>query len=493
MKKLFFGLLGAALSSSAFGAASQVTIQGRRLLVDGTPYTIQGVNYSPVPYGRTVALTSNGCVGLYTWWTDRPAYIADFPLIARMGANTIRTFDLMNSTGTSASVLQALDAAHANGLKVVMGYSIPVFATFSASTATVRSNVLTSVANYKDHPAVLMWMIGNEVNLAAPQGFDATWSTNFWFNFLDSLAQEIKQLDPNHPVGTAEGEIVGVRDYSIGSVGLQANDANISNVDLWGVNAYRGTTFQGLFYSLSISTMTTKPIYMSEFGKDAYRDSAASEDAAMQATYLSAQWQEIKANLSATGAGLQNLIGGTVFEWTDEWWKTNQNSCFVHDTNVLFTRAGDSVDPNYQDEWFGIASVLPTDAVTNPAGTQRVLRAGYTSLQSFWNPAAAASAGSGSFFSGTVRNYPNPFRIGSQDTKFVILANEAGRVDLRIYDAGAQFVTSLARDVQAGRSEILWDGRNRQGALVAPGLYFVRVHGQGAHEETQFRRIVGVK
>lgn len=473
--------------------AVPVTINGRKLLVNGQAYTVQGVNYSPTPYGRTLAQTSNGCIGGYQWWTDRPTYVADFPLIARMGANTLRTFDLMNSTLTVANVLQALDAAHAQGLKVIMGYSMPTYQNFAASTAQIQADVLTSVANYKDHPAVLMWMLGNELNLACDVGAVdcVNWRGTPWYNFLESLATAVKAADPNHPVGTAEGEIPGSVNYNVGRAAVQANDAALAHVDIWGVNAYRGTSFGGLFQALTSST--TKPILVTEFGKDAYRDSTGQEDQATQASYLSPQWQEIQANLSATGSGSADLIGGIVFEWTDEWWKTNQNTCFTHDTAPLFSRSGDSVDPNYQDEWFGLASVLPIDAITNPAGTQRVLRTGYSTMQAFWNPSAVSGSGARSFFSETIRNYPNPFQIGSEATKFVILTDEAGTVDLRIYDAGQQFVTSLARDVQAGRTEILWDGRNRQGALVAPGLYFVRIHGRGTHEDTQFRRVVGVK
>ena len=71
----------------------------------------------------------------------------------------------------------------------------------------------------------------------------------------------------------------------------------MTNLDIWGVTAYRGTSFQGLFQTLVSST--TKPVYVAEFGKDAYRDSIGAEDQAMQAGYIGPQWQEIAANLSA--------------------------------------------------------------------------------------------------------------------------------------------------------------------------------------------------
>src|SRR3982751_362288 len=65
---------------------------GRQLLVNGQAFTVQGVNYSPIPLGYTAELSGPNCIGPYHWWQDRPTYVADFPHIRRLGANTIRTF-----------------------------------------------------------------------------------------------------------------------------------------------------------------------------------------------------------------------------------------------------------------------------------------------------------------------------------------------------------------------------------------------------------------
>ena len=341
-----------------------------------------------------------------------------------------------------------------------------------------------------------MWALGNEVNLAQPEGFDPAWSSHAWYTFLNQLAQDVKAVDGNHPTMTAEGEIPNVWGYNVGVTAVGGDDASLSAIDIWGINAYRGKSFQGLIQSLAVSTMTLKPIYMTEFGKDAYRDSVAAEDQDMQASYVSAQYQEINANLSAAGAGSQNLIGASVFEWTDEWWKVNQNSCFTHDTPVLFSRAGDTIDPNYQDEWFGITSVSSVDAISNPAGTARQLRKSYTALQQLWSPGAAgAGSGATTLFEGTVRNFPNPFRVGAETTKFVALVTQGASMTFGIYDAGGQFVTSITRATNGpGRMEVVWDGRNSQGAYVSAGLYIVRIEGKGASlEQKQFRRVVAVK
>src|SRR5207249_2672879 len=76
----------------AFSTATSVTVSGRQLLVAGQPFTVQGVDYSPYPVGTTAQASSLNCVGPYFWWADRSSYIADFPLIKKMGANTVRAY-----------------------------------------------------------------------------------------------------------------------------------------------------------------------------------------------------------------------------------------------------------------------------------------------------------------------------------------------------------------------------------------------------------------
>ena len=469
-------------------------------MVNGQPYSVHGVAYSPYPVGTTANSNSAGCTGPYFWWNDRPTYMADFPLIKTMGANTIRAYGILNDTSanTVLQVRAALDAAQAQGLYVIMNYypAHNVDSSDSANQALWQNGFVAGINAYKDKAAVLIWEFGNEQNLDNGQ-------YSGWYPFVNTVAGAANAADANHhPVMTTEGEcLVGCPNspitFTIGSPSPTRleDDADMTNLGLWGVNVYRGPTFQGLFQTLASST--TKPILVTEFGKDAWHDSLGAEDQSMQASHISSLWQEINSNLSATGAGSQDLVGGVVFEWTDEWWKDTNNDCQTHGTQVKFVISADTVDPNYQDEWFGLAAVSPIDAVTNPGGTQRLLRNSYNTMQTFWNPAAAqgTDASATSFFSATVHNYPNPFQLGPGSTKFVVLSNEAGTVDIRLYDAGGQFVTSFSRTVAgAGRLEIVWDGHNGQGSLVSPGLYIAKVHGQSSsHDETQYRRVVGVK
>ena len=68
--------------------------------------------------------------------------------------------------------------------------------------AMIKADVLA----LKDHPALLMWGIGNELNLrhANPKVWDA----------VNQLSEMIHQLDPNHPTTTmlagAEPDVIQV-------------------------------------------------------------------------------------------------------------------------------------------------------------------------------------------------------------------------------------------------------------------------------------------
>jgi hypothetical protein len=473
-------------------------VSGRKLTVNGQPFTVRGVNYEPLPVGSAIGGIA-GCLDGDAWWADRSSYIADFPLIKKMGANTIRTYDILNDVSpANVSLVRAmLDKAYENGLFVIMSY-YPSH-TADPSTASFQSTnqaaFIAGINAYKDHPAVLMWSFGNEQNLDNGQ-------YNLWYPYVNTVLGAAKTADAQHPYTTVEGECptgctASPLTYTIGNTVKHADDASLPNLDIWGITAYRGKTFQGVFEVMTSSTV--KPVLLAEFGKDAYNDSTHSEDQAMQVRYLTPQWTEINANLSSTDAS-KPLVGALWFEWSDEWWKDPAagSTCTQQDTRVFFTRAGDTDDPNYNEEWYGLVSIKPNNVITNPSGTARTLRASYTTLQTAWNPGAssnASSVASGQVFNDTVRNYPNPFHVGVEPTKFVASTGIAVNIAIKIYDAGGQYVTSLNNSSSGpGRVELNWDGRNRQGAYVSSGLYIARIEGSGAgKEDKQFRRVVAVK
>jgi len=78
------------------------------------------------------------------------------------------------------------------------------------------------------------------------------------------------------------------------------------------------------------------------------------------------------------------------------------------------------------------------------------------------------------------QNYPNPFSASgifnnpSTEISFTLL--EASTVKLQVYDLLGNVVKTLANEPRsAGRHEVIWNGRNRAGEVVAGGVYLYRL------------------
>jgi hypothetical protein len=111
--------------------------------------------------------------------------------LAKAGGNSIRTWD---------SEPQALDEAYAKGLNVLFGLAIGLPRegfNYSDQTAVTEQfeEIRQTVLKFKDHPALLMWGVGNEVDGYASDEDRVFKETN-------RIAEMIKQIDGNHPVIT---------------------------------------------------------------------------------------------------------------------------------------------------------------------------------------------------------------------------------------------------------------------------------------------------
>ncbi len=168
--------------------------------------------------------------------------------LAAAGGNTFRTW------GVGPDLQQQLDEAQRLGLAVVVGhwlghprhgFDYGDSAMVAQQLARVRRDVLA----WKDHPAVLLWGIGNEM-----EGFAEGDDPRVW-DHVQQIAAMIKQLDPHHPTMTVTAEIGGAR--------VQAVHAHCPDVDIMGINSYGGApSLPGRYRELG----GTKPIIITEFG-----------------------------------------------------------------------------------------------------------------------------------------------------------------------------------------------------------------------------------
>jgi flagellar hook assembly protein FlgD len=85
---------------------------------------------------------------------------------------------------------------------------------------------------------------------------------------------------------------------------------------------------------------------------------------------------------------------------------------------------------------------------------------------------------------GAVTIMDNVLRTGQGGrTTVEYTLDRRGSLTILVSDMAGNIVAVLARSVQnAGTYAVSWDGRNRAGRFVAPGLYYVKIVGPGINE-----------
>lgn len=168
--------------------------------------------------------------------------------LAAAGANSIRTWDPGDDFGA------LLDHAHELGLSVAAGiwlgherhgfdYDDP--AQVKEQLERVRSIVL----EYRDHPAILLWGLGNEMEGFGDGDHPAVWQA------VGDIARMVKELDPNHPTMTTTTFVHGERiDYV---------HRRLEAIDIHGINAYGGALVVADYLR---DRDATKPYILTEFG-----------------------------------------------------------------------------------------------------------------------------------------------------------------------------------------------------------------------------------
>lgn len=379
-------------------AASEVKVEKLpnghyQLLVDGNPYIVKGACYNPIPVGQGP---------LYDWWQDpNKPWLTDGKLMQEMGLNTVRFYE---TSDNSASVKEVIgDLYQTYGVRSIIGhwvgfweYPCPFYADKNFREK-IKKDVLAMVANYKDEPGVLMWVLGNENNYSFcgrlnpwpaeeidkendPQKRNLM-RAKVYYSFINELAKEIHKVDPQHPVALGNGELVG----------LEYASSICPDIDLVAGIIYRGKTFGNLFNSLKMTF--DKPLLLAEFGADAHDAGKFSENQDMQANFLEMQWRQIYENLANNPEGTGNCLGGVMFEWTDEWWKHSEYdepSWSIHNQESSWSNGSYYFDiqavnnKNMNEEWFGIVAL--SEELENGVN-KRLPRKAYYSVQEFWrNP-----------------------------------------------------------------------------------------------------------
>jgi beta-galactosidase/beta-glucuronidase len=387
-------LMGAA--SKPVARASKVAIKTTKaghyqLLVNGRPFVVRGVCYNPVPVGQGAD---------YDFWADpSQPWLVDGELMKKMGVNAVRFYQPGPDIAATKKVIHDLYKNY--GIRTMMGHWVG-FWNYPAPfyddkdfRARVKDDVLKMVAALKDEEGVLLWILGNENNYSF-SGKVNPWSSEridrmadprmcllakaeTYYTLVNEIAREIHKIDPNHPVAMGNGE----------TICLDVANEYAKDVDIVASIIYRGKTFGNIFNT--VKKTFDRPLLLVEFGADAYNAEKKVEDEDSPAFFLESQWTEIQRNLAGSPDGVGNCIGGTIFEWQDEWWKHNewdQAAVLVHDTTSNWSNASYYLDikaernMNMNEEWFGVVRVNPGEKVGGV--DRREPRKAYYVIREFW-------------------------------------------------------------------------------------------------------------
>ena len=163
---------------------------------------------------------------------NKPFYIkgaglefGNIPALAKHNGNSFRTWRTENGEQSGKEVL---DEAQKYGLMVTMGIEVArerhgFNYNDEVAVKEQKERIRKEVLEYKDHPALLIWAIGNELNLRStnPKVWDA----------VNDISKMIHEIDPNHPTTTT---LAGITQQEITYIKKRCSDIDILSVQLYG-------------------------------------------------------------------------------------------------------------------------------------------------------------------------------------------------------------------------------------------------------------------
>jgi hypothetical protein len=263
--------------------------------------------------GRTVEIVGQN--GQYTLLRNGEPYFIKgaggydhYQRIKENGGNSVRVWHADNAQ-------QVLDEAHRHGLTVTlglwMGREKEGFNYYDKDmVARQLEDFRKVVLRYKDHPALLMWGVGNEVNVGGT-------STKVW-DAVNEIAEMIHQVDPDHPTTTM---LIGVREKTVNLIIKKCPAIDVLSFNIFGAlhdiqDKINETNWEG-------------PYLISEFGARGYWETYTTgwyapleQTSSEKAAYIEERYRRVV--LSDTA----RCLGGYLFYWgykqegTPTWFST---------------------------------------------------------------------------------------------------------------------------------------------------------------------------
>ena len=349
-----------------FGQQHNVTIQndesGSKLIVNGKPFMVNGMNWDYFPIGTNYS---------YSLWSQsddiiKAALDRDMPLLKNMGVNAIRQH--IDITPKWIQYIYEKYGIYTMLYDSFGRYGLTIDGAWVANTdysdprtkEILLEEARRLVKVYDKTPGLLLYLLGNENNYGLFwQGAEtedipvedrkSTIQAKHLYKVFNEATVEMKKLGASCPIAICNGDLLF----------LDIIAKECKDVDILGINCYRGESFGDLFSR--VKKEYGKPVLFTEFGSYAYNAVTQSEAQKEQADILLKNWAEIYLNAAGVGNS-GNSLGGFTFQFTDGWWKFMQNSNLtVHDTNASWANGGYLFDyveggNNMNEEWFGICA-----------------------------------------------------------------------------------------------------------------------------------------
>jgi hypothetical protein len=372
MKQFIFLQLFLCFSVSLFAQPNKIGVEskqdGWRLLVNGEPFMVNGMNWDYFPIGTNYS---------YSLWNQSDDFINkalddEMSMLKNMNVNTIRVY-----TGIQPKWIKYIYETY--GIFTMLNhsfgrYGLTLDGTWVANTEysdhrtkeLLLREVKELAEQYKNTPGLLLYLLGNENNYGLfwegaetedipMEDRESTQRARHMYELFNEAALAMKAIDSNHPVSICNGDLLF----------LDIIAGECKDVDIFGINVYRGLSFTDMFDR--VKNEYGKPIILTEFGADAFNAITMEEAQQEQAMYDVANWKEIYENAAGIGkAG--NSLGGFTFQFSDGWWKFGQTSNLdVHDSHASWANGGylydyEAGENNMNEEWFGICAKGPTNS-----------------------------------------------------------------------------------------------------------------------------------
>jgi len=265
------------------------------MTVDGAPFKIHGVAYSPVPVGESVHVTPFG-----DYFTPDYVYLwsRDLPAIAAAGFNTLRVYGWSSEADHSLF----LDACTQYNLRVILTHYVPELDKNAVLTPAIKQSAIDefvkSIVAVGDHPALLVWSFGNELNGqwmgykdAADRAAGCNWGSQYCENqqvapgepcfvaqtcmytelfgfFNDTLAAAHSYT--TRPLTSTFADVDRMITDSPSMDRIARFDSLLPSFDFYAFQLYRGRSFNDYF--TQYAAVTNKPLLVAEYGVDAFND-----------------------------------------------------------------------------------------------------------------------------------------------------------------------------------------------------------------------------